>query len=123
MVLFLSEIKCLFALPGINAEVNTKDWKPMHSFNYCPVPKTCFKNALSYGTRYLLAFRMTGKVVILGLALTRKQMVYIRRILLLLNEAIKLQMRFDVKGCSFLSGGVDSSVVTAHLKLNGMNKI
>ena len=26
-----------------------------------------------------------------------------------------MQMRFDVKGCLFLSGGVDSSIIAAHL--------
>ncbi|MGI9405385.1 MAG: asparagine synthetase B family protein, partial [Hyphomicrobiaceae bacterium] len=34
----------------------------------------------------------------------------------LLDDAIRLQMRFDVRGCLFLSGGVDSSVIGAHLK-------
>lgn len=33
----------------------------------------------------------------------------------LLDDAIRLQMRFDVEGCLFLSGGVDSSVIAAHL--------
>lgn len=33
----------------------------------------------------------------------------------LIDDSVRMQMRFDVEGCLFLSGGVDSSIVAAHL--------
>ena len=118
--IFGSEIKCLFALPGINAEVDYQGLGLMHSFNYCPVPKTCFKMSIIWNQVLTGFLEPNGKKVVKKYwdwPLTKKQNgASLEEFYYLLNEAIKLQMRFDVKGCSFLSGGVDSSVVTAHLK-------
>lgn len=117
---FSSEIKSIFTLPGIQPEVDDNSLSLMHSFNYCPPPKTCFKNVshLDPGTYWLLdaSGGRTVKKYWDWPFQSKIETPNKDELFHLLDEAIRLQMRFDVKGCSFLSGGVDSSLVTAHLK-------
>ena len=40
---FASEIKSLLKLPGVAPEVDNVGLNLLHSFNYCPPPRTCYK--------------------------------------------------------------------------------
>ena len=117
---FASEIKSLFALPGIEPRIDDVGVNLVHSFNYCPPPRTCYE-----GVRHL----SPGSYLEISADGSRTEHRYWSWPLSddkheldegefadLLDDAIRLQLRFDVKGCLFLSGGVDSSIIAAHLR-------
>lgn len=116
---FASEIKSLLALPDVNAEIDDVGLNMMHSFNYCPPPRTCYKGIshLAPGTYLELApdgSRKAHKYWKWPLSIEKEELSA-DEFSGLLDDAIRLQMRFDVDGCLFLSGGVDSSIIAAHL--------
>lgn len=117
---FASEIKSLFALPGITPEIDEVGLNLMHNFNYCPPPRTCYKGVshLEPGSYILLdgaGNRVKKKYWSWPIGEVNGD-VHEDDFAGLLDDAIKMQMRFDVKGCLFLSGGVDSSIIAAHLR-------
>ena len=116
---FASEMKAILALPKFERKVNEGALGNVFTFNYCPPPETCFEGIrhLSPGTfiRYggghfsepvrYWSWPLDGERV-------DASQVDLERAL---DEAVKLQMRFDVDGGLFLSGGVDSSVIANRL--------
>lgn len=116
---FGSEIKTILSLPGVTREIDDIGVNLMHSFNYCPPPRTCYKGIshVEPGTYLEIAAdgsKKAHKYWSWPLTTETKTMSH-DSFGELLDDAIRLQMRFDVKGCLFLSGGVDSSVIAAHL--------
>ncbi|WGI22134.1 asparagine synthase (glutamine-hydrolyzing) [Amylibacter sp. IMCC11727] len=117
---FGSEIKTILSLPGISPEIDDIGVNLMHSFNYCPPPRTCYKGIthLAPGTYLEIApdgSRTSHQYWSWPIGQEAQPMTH-DAFGALLDDAIRLQMRFDVKGCLFLSGGVDSSVIAAHLR-------
>ncbi|MCW5260792.1 asparagine synthase (glutamine-hydrolyzing) [Verminephrobacter eiseniae] len=116
---FASEIKAILALPKFERKVNESALGDVFSFNYCPPPQTCFEGIhhlppgcfMRYGSgRFSEPVRywrwpLDGERVDASQADLENA----------LDEAVKLQMRFEVDGGLFLSGGVDSSVIAHHL--------
>ena len=116
---FASEIKSILSLPGVEARIDDTGLNMVHSFNYCPLPRTCYQGIrhLLPGTYWLLkadGSREEKRYWAWDFG-QEKQAVDPDEFGALLDDAIRLQMRFDVEGCLFLSGGVDSSVIAAHL--------
>ncbi|MFT7136720.1 MAG: asparagine synthase (glutamine-hydrolyzing) [Akkermansiaceae bacterium] len=116
---FGSEIKTILSLPGVSPQIDDVGVNLMHSFNYCPPPRTCYKGIshVEPGTYLEIAAngsRTAHKYWTWPLTTETETMSH-DAFGELLDDAIRLQMRFDVKGCLFLSGGVDSSVIAAHL--------
>jgi asparagine synthase (glutamine-hydrolysing) len=116
---FASEMKAILALPKFERKVNDAALGHVFSFNYCPPPETCFQGIrhlppgtfMRYGNgrfsepqRYW-EWPLSGERV----DATQEELEHA------IDEAIKLQMRFDVDGGLFLSGGVDSSVIASRL--------
>jgi asparagine synthase (glutamine-hydrolysing) len=116
---FASEIKAILELPKFERKVNERALGQVFSFNYCPPPDTCFEGIrhLPPGTfiRYANGrfhepqrywqWPLEGERV----AATHEDLERA------LDAAVSLQMRFDVDGGLFLSGGVDSAVVAKRL--------
>lgn len=120
-VAFASEIKAILALPNFERKVNEKALGQVFSFNYCPPPQTCFEGIyhLPAGTYMRWAGgKLSEPVRYWGWPLTDDRVIVghtdLERVL---DQAIELQMRFDVDGGLFLSGGVDSSVIAKRLVL------
>jgi asparagine synthase (glutamine-hydrolysing) len=118
-VAFASEMKAILALPKFERKVNESALGNVFTFNYCPPPETCFEGIrhLPPGTfiRYG-AGRFSEPVRYWNWPLDGPRIDATQEDLeSALDEAVKLQMRFDVDGGLFLSGGVDSSVVAARL--------
>lgn len=116
---FGSEIKTILSLPGVMPKIDDVGVNLMHSFNYCPPPRTCYKGIshIQPGTYLEIApdgTRTEHRYWSWPLT-TQTQTMSQDAFAELLDDAIRLQMRFDVKGCLFLSGGVDSSVIASHL--------
>ena len=116
---FASEIKSILSLPGVNPAIDDIGLNLVHSFNYCPPPRTCYEGIthLKPGTYLEIdgSGKRTEKTYWQWPVNDAKSEATHEEFAALLDDAIKLQMRFDVKGCLFLSGGVDSSIIATHL--------
>jgi len=116
---FASEIKSLLTLDGLNIQIDDVGLNLLHSFNYCLPPRTCYKDIVHLMPGTYIEFDKNGfrkeKKYWQWPLSTDKKDVNLNDLNNILDDAIKLQMRFDVKGCLFLSGGVDSSIIAAHL--------
>lgn len=118
-VAFASEMKAILALPGFDRKVNDAALGHVFSFNYCPPPQTCFEGIrhLPPGTYMRWAngrFSEPQRYWQWPLDGQREDATH-EEFERALDAAITLQMRFDVDGGLFLSGGVDSSVVATRL--------
>jgi len=116
---FASEIKGLLALPGFERRVNEQALGEVFSFNYCPPPETCFEGVLHLPAGHFMRVaqgRFSPPQAYwrwpLGGA---RETPNLDEFEALLDDAIRMQVRYDVPGGLFLSGGVDSSVVAARL--------
>ena len=118
-VAFASEMKAILALPKFQRKVNDAALGHVFSFNYCPPPQTCFEGIrhLPPGTSMRYAngrFSEPKRYWQWPLEGERVEATP-EDLERALDAAITLQMRFDVEGGLFLSGGVDSSVVAKRL--------
>ncbi|PJI96809.1 asparagine synthase (glutamine-hydrolysing) [Acidovorax sp. 69] len=116
---FASEMKAILALPKFERKVNETALGNVFTFNYCPPPETCFEGIrhLPPGTfiRYG-ADKFSEPVRYWSWPLDGPRVDATQEDLEnALDEAIRLQMRFDVDGGLLLSGGVDSSVIATRL--------
>jgi asparagine synthase (glutamine-hydrolysing) len=118
-IAFCSEIKGLLTLPEFHKSPNRKALLNTFAFNYCPPPQTCFEGVTQLEPGTYLLFEEGKKTT---------QHKYWERPCFetkntlrhgewedLMRDAIQMQMRFDVEGGLFLSGGIDSSVVGSYL--------
>ncbi len=116
---FASEIKSLLTLEDLNIEIDDIGLNLYHSFNYCPPPRTCYKDITHLMPGTYLEFDRNGikrEVKYWEWPISNdKEEIHLSEFSHVLDDAIRLQMRFDVDGCLFLSGGVDSSIIAAHL--------
>ncbi|MEM9430809.1 MAG: asparagine synthase (glutamine-hydrolyzing) [Pseudomonadota bacterium] len=117
---FASEIKSILSLPGVSREIDDLGLNMVHTFNYCLPPRTCIKGVTHLAPGTFLRIDARGKreaVRYWSWPLSgEKREIEGEHFAEVLDDAIRLQMRFDVEGCLFLSGGVDSSVLAAHLR-------
>lgn len=116
---FASEIKAILALPGFERRIDEDALGHVFSFNYCPPPHTCFDGVLHLppGTFMRVAQGRCSDPIRywnwpLGGARAEASFEQLEAAI---DAAITLQMRFDVDGGLFFSGGVDSSVIAARL--------
>lgn len=119
-VAFASEMKAILSLPNMPREVNAAALKDVFAFNYCPPPQTCFKGINHLEPGCYLLFEGGNKPVKKRywqwpFAMERQTPSF-EEFEALMDDAVRMQMRFDVDGGMYLSGGVDSSVVAYHLK-------
>lgn len=118
-IAFASEMKALLALPKFERKVNESALGNVFTFNYCPPPETCFEGIrhlppgtfIRYGSGRFSEPVRYWNWPLDGARVDASQADLERA----LDEAVKLQMRFDVDGGLFLSGGVDSSVIANRL--------
>ena len=119
-IAFASEIKAILSLPNMPREVNAAGLKDVFTFNYCPPPQTCFKGITHLEPGTYLLFEGDKKPVKKRywqwpFAAEKRTPSY-EEFEALIDEVMRIQMRFDVNGGLYLSGGVDSSVVAWHLQ-------
>ena len=116
---FCSELKGILTLPGFPREIDFQSLLHTHAFNYCPPPQTCFKGITQLEPGTYLKFE--------GSAAPTQHRYWqwpladdrstpsMDEFEALMDDAIRMQMRFDVDGALYLSGGIDSSVTARHL--------
>jgi len=116
---FASEIKAILSLPGMNKSINDEALKEVLCFNYPMPDHTCFKGITPLEPGHYILFDGDGsykkKCYWDWPLFETKQELSIDEFSDLMDDVIRLQMRFDVNGGMYLSGGVDSSVVASHL--------
>jgi asparagine synthase (glutamine-hydrolysing) len=119
-LLFASEIKALLQHPGVSAEANAAAIEDYLTFQFILGDATLFR-----GVRKVLPGHY--QVIDLGTLETRTvkyweptfridlhhtEEYFVEEIRRLLNDAVRLQMRSDVPVGAYLSGGMDSSIVS-----------
>lgn len=116
---FASEIKALRCLPGIGDEVDYQSLGLVHVFNYVPPPMTCYKEISHFDPGSYILFDkdgFSGPVKYWSWDLESGAVEPdFESFDALLSQAVTSQLDFDVEGCMFLSGGVDSSIIAAQL--------
>lgn len=117
---YCSEMKGILSLPGFKREINDNALKEVFCFNYATPEHTCFKDITPLKPGHYLLFEGNKKPRLKKYwewpFFSEAAPASYDEFEALLDDAIRLQMRFDVKGGAYLSGGVDSSVVTRRLK-------
>jgi len=119
---FSSEIKSLLGIPGLQKEICIKALQNYFSFDYIPGEDTAFENIKEVKPGYLMQISS-------GETLTIKYRPYwepvygnekpdnpkevIEQVRMLLTDAVRTQLVSDVPVGVMLSGGMDSSTLTA----------
>jgi asparagine synthase (glutamine-hydrolysing) len=117
---FASELRCLFAFPGLSREVDPEAVDRFLSLQYIPSPGTIYRSVKKLPPGHTLVFE-GGRVVVerywdlpldQGPVTTDFEEAK-QRLREKLKESVRLRMISDVPLGAFLSGGVDSSIVVA----------
>ena len=114
-----SEIKALTMLPGFPFKVDEGSFLDYLSFQYVPEPRTMFKGIYRLPPGHFL-LKKTGTPA----KLTRYWRIdfstdekprhyFVEGIREKMREAVKLHLQSDVPRGTFLSGGIDSAIITA----------
>jgi len=118
-IVFGSEIKALFCFPGIKPEIDINGFREI--FGIGPARSSgngVFKNIHEIKPGYYSVFSKEGFDSVRYWDIAAKEHTdnyrqTIDKVSFLVRDAIRRQMVSDVPVCSFLSGGIDSSIVTA----------
>jgi asparagine synthase (glutamine-hydrolysing) len=120
-LVFGSEIKAILTVPGVRREADEVGLQEYLTFQHCLGERTLFSGVhrmppasfaifdevgapLRQETYWTLAFEEDHQ---------RSEKLYIDELQFLLEDAVKMRLRSDVPVGTYLSGGLDSSIVTA----------
>jgi asparagine synthase (glutamine-hydrolysing) len=123
--LFASEIKALLAYPGVSASLDLKALDEIFTFWVSVPPRTAFQNihqlppghsmtiengSVQVSQYWQLEFSIAGEDTALR---TASEEDLSEQLLDLLLDATKIRLRADVPVGAYLSGGLDSTIITA----------
>ncbi|MBK6864179.1 MAG: asparagine synthase (glutamine-hydrolyzing) [Ideonella sp.] len=120
-LLFASEIKALLAYPGVRAQADLDAVGDYLTFQYVAGDRTMFAGITRLlPGHYLVADIGRGSIrsvrywePTFRIDTDHTEAYFIERLQWLLEDAVRLQLRSDVPVGAYLSGGLDSSLVTA----------
>ena len=118
-MVFGSELKSLAAVPGVCTEIDPAAIDAFMTYQYIPHPRTIWKNVhavppghcLIYDGRTVKITRYWDYDPSIERPVAPEQAT--RSVRELLSDSVRLRMRSDVPLGTFLSGGIDSSIITA----------
>lgn len=119
LLVFGSEIKALFAHPEIHPCVNADSFREIFGIGPARTPGCgVFKNIQEMKPGHYAVYNASGLHIHKYWELTAREHTdsyekTVETVSFLVSDSIKRQMVSDVPVCSFLSGGIDSSIVTA----------
>ena len=130
-LIFSSQIKGLLSHPQFKKKINSKSLNYYFNLSYIPEPYTIFENTYKLEKGSILKYNIKKKIIekisyfcpkILtdGYSIDRNHTDELNNIL---TDAIKISLTSDVEVGSFLSGGIDSSIVTAIMQSVSIKKI
>lgn len=128
-LLFASEIKALIQHPNCPREVDLDSLVELFTFRYVPSPKTMFKGIFKLPPGHRMHVSMNAMKVerfwnwIPQLRTKWHEGGLIEEYQMLLEDAIRLQMRSDVPLGLFLSSGIDSAVLLAVMSKYSSGKV
>lgn len=119
--IFGSEIKSILVHPSISRELDLNSLSKYLTFEYIPAPNTIFKGIKKLLPGHTLKVSLNGQIHIeryWDICFKHDEKIqpkkeYIEELLSLLKSAVKRRLISDVPLGVFLSGGIDSSTVTA----------
>lgn len=117
-LIFASEIKALFEYPGITKELDNQGVCELFGIGPSHTPgTTIFKNIFEVKPANFGIFNSSGLHLERYWKLTSKEhtdnfAMTCEKLKFLLNDSITRQLVSDVPLCTFLSGGLDSSIIT-----------
>ncbi len=118
-LVFGSELKCLAVVEGICDEIDPTAIDEFLTYQYIPHPGTIWKGVRKLAPGHFAVFE-NGEISVqrywdfdptLEAPIRREEAC--EKLRELLNDSVKLRMQSDVPLGSFLSGGIDSSLITA----------
>ncbi len=118
-LLFASEIKALRKVPGVGTEISPDAIDAFLTYQYIPYPETIHPDVRQLPPGHWAVFDAAGyrtqKYWDFDPSIERPiaKADAIERLRELLGDSVRLRMRSDVPLGTFLSGGVDSSLITA----------
>ncbi len=127
-VLFGSEIKAILAHPDVKAEVDREGLQEIFGLGPSRTPgHGIFRGIKELRPAHLLIYSRKGLTVKRYWNVQSKKHVHtlpetIERVKYLVTDAVQRQLVADVPVCTFLSGGIDSSAISA-IAANYFNKI
>lgn len=121
---FSSEIKSLLTLPYIRRTVSIDSVYLYCLFNYIPAPKSIIKGIKKINANHIITFSSHGAKIKSYWELPQIGQIhedmrdlnyenYKEQVAFLIDDAVKIRLNSDVPLGLFLSGGVDSSLITA----------
>jgi asparagine synthase (glutamine-hydrolysing) len=126
-IIFASELKAIILNKEIRKDIDLQSLSDYFSFLYVPAPKTIFKNIFKLPAGHTLFCTPGGlKIekywdVLINVPNSKlSEIQYVDQLLSLLKDSVKGRLMSEVPLGAFLSGGIDSSTVTA-LMTEGMN--
>lgn len=129
--LFASEIKAILKFPGIKREIDLFALSQYLTFEYIPAPYSIFKDIKKLPPAHTLAYK-DGNTIIqrywnitVGQHREKNRNIdeAICQLSDLLKDAIRIRLVSDVPKGVFLSGGIDSSLVTAIIRSLNADRI
>lgn len=122
-LIFGSEIKSFLKQPGFKKELNKKALKPYLTFQYSVLDETFFKGVFKLKPGHYMLYK-NGEIETKQYwdpkfdEVENSLEFYVEKIKETMKESVDYHKISDVKVGSFLSGGVDSSYITATLMPN-----
>jgi asparagine synthase (glutamine-hydrolysing) len=126
---FGSEIKAILSCPGIKREIDHDGVDAFFTYSYIPNPKTIFKNISKLEPGCHLVCRGEGVVVKKYWDLffqpdhKRSERQFAEEFVHRFEETVKSHMMSEVPLGVFLSGGIDSSLVTAFMSIGSSSPV
>src|ERR1700674_2254592 len=124
--IFGSEIKAIFALPGVTREIDVHGLDEVFTY-WCTIPPTTlFRNIYERPPGHSMTVDARGVAVrpywdnqfeqTSGVVDPSEEQAYADQLLKLLIDATQIRLRSDVPVGAYLSGGLDSTLTTALVK-------
>ena len=128
--IFASELKAIKSHPDIECEISSKAIDLYFTMEYVPTPLSIYKNIykMEQGSFLNIQGQKLKKETWYDLPLQSKIIIkseneYVEDLDYLINQSVKLRMRSDVPIGTFLSGGLDSSLIAYYLSKNLPKKL
>ncbi|MBI3026897.1 asparagine synthase (glutamine-hydrolyzing) [Candidatus Woesearchaeota archaeon] len=121
-LLFASEIKAILKYHEVRRAVNRKALADYLTFRYTPSEQTMFDGIMKLAPGHLMIYQNKQIKISkywdldINKETNKPERYYSEKIVEILKESVRMQMISDVPLGIYLSGGLDSSIVTAFMK-------